>query len=169
MRLVAALALATSLAAITALFQTTKPIANDYLLQSVEKMNDSSSHKSKKERDNNTSDDVNLNRWGWLWQAINKVFIFVLAGWAVGRLTMQFRRHILIFLGLVIVFDFVLVLTGLVKFALRWENIESVFQVIKNVVIGVGFVEFLSILFGLWAGVRGIYLAEQHQQAPCTG
>ena len=77
---------------------------------------------------------------------------------------MQFRRWIAIFVGIVIVFDFLLVLTGLVELNVRWENIARIFEAIKSAIISIGFVEFLSILIGMWAGVKGFLAAERRQQ-----
>jgi hypothetical protein len=169
MRLLIALLFATALAALTTLVTTSgqksKLMTNGYVLQTKEQDKNYPDHDSRNGNNNNSSSEDRLDRWGWLWQAINKVFIFVLAGWAVGRLSMQFRKLIFIFLGLVIVFDFLLVQAGLVQFTVRWENIESIFQIIKQAIIGIGVVEFLSILAGLWAGLMGFRSAERRQRA----
>jgi len=158
--LLAAVTLAAISTALTTSAQMSKPMTNGYLLQSQDKEQQNSHNGHLPNSEENGNDN-----WGWLWQAINKVLIFVLAGWAVGRLSMQFRKLILIFLALLLFFDFLLVQAGLVQLTVRWENIESIFQAIKQAIMGIGVVEFLSILIGLWAGVTGFLSAERRQQA----
>jgi hypothetical protein len=166
MRLFLALLLATALAAsivaITPLEEKNKPMTNGHVLQSQEQEKD---HDSRNGHLGNSSREDSLNRWGWLWQAVNKVFIFVLAGWAIGRLAMQFHKLILIFVAFVLVFDFLLVQAGLVEFRLRWENIEDIFQAIKRAILGIGVVQTVSIFLGLWTGIKGFLSAERRQKA----
>lgn len=165
MRLIIAFLFATAVAAVLTAITTSgqkHSMTNGYVLQSQGKEQEHNSHNGHLD---GSSEENGSDRWWWLWQAINKVFIFVLAGWALGRLSMQFRKLILIFLALVLVFDFLIVQTGLVQLTVRWENLESIFQAIKQAIMGIGVVEFLSILIGLWAGVTGFLSAERRQQA----
>lgn len=165
MRLIIALALATLLAVIGTLGQkNTKPMMNGRALQSEYQEKNNPAHDSRNGDAITAPDEDSLSRLSWLWQAINKVMIFVLTGWALGRLFMQFRRWIAIFVGIVIVFDFLLVLTGLVELNVRWENMARIFEAIKSAIISIGFVEFLSMLIGMWAGVKGYLAAERRQQ-----
>jgi len=167
MRLVLALLFAAALSALTTAMITSgqKNETDEYALQSeVQEKNlakpDSSNGQSAPVSDNDHSD-----RWAWLWQAISSVIIFVLAGWGVGRLSMQFRKIIAIFIALVFVFDFLLVQFGLVEFRLRWENVEQVFHAFKRLFIALGFVPSISIVVGLWAGISGFRAAERRQKA----
>lgn len=86
---------------------------------------------------------------------LNKIVIFILAGWAFGRLFMQFRRIIVFFLGLFIIFNFVLMLSGVVSLKIQWDDMEPIFQAVKMMLINIGFLSFMSILIGLWIGVKG--------------
>jgi hypothetical protein len=167
MRLVLALLFAAALSALTTVMITSgqKNETDEYALQSVEQEKNHAKPDSSNGQSAPVSDDNRSDRWTWLWQAISSVLIFVLAGWGVGRLSMQFRKVIAIFIALVLVFDFVLVQIGVVEFRLRWENVEQVFQAFKRIFIAVGFVPSVSILVGLWAGVSGYLSAERRQKA----
>jgi len=99
--------------------------------------------------------EKNTDPWQTLKKTFNKILIFALAGWAFGRLFMQFRRVILFFFGQYIIINFLLMLTGLVEFKFQWALIEPIFQTAKMAIINVGFASFVSILFGIWFGVKG--------------
>jgi len=167
MRLVLALLFAAALSALTTAIITSgqKNETDEYALQSAEPERNNTKPDSSNGQSAPVSDDDHSDRWTWLWQAISSVLIFVLAGWGVGRLSMQFRKIIAIFVALVLVFDFVLVQIGLVEFRLRWENVEQVFQASKRVLIALGFVPSISILVGVWAGISGYLSGERRQKA----
>jgi len=167
MRLVLALLFAAALSALTTAIIASgqRNETDEYALQSeVQEKN-----LAKPDSSNGQSDDISnkdhSDNWTWLWQAVGSVVVFVLAGWGIGRLSMQFRKVIAIFLALVFVFDFLLVQFGLVEFRLRWENVEQVFQACKRLFIALGFVPSISILVGLWAGISGFRAAERRQKA----
>lgn len=100
-------------------------------------------------------DDESQNNFDWLFGAVNKVIFLVLFGWAAGRVFMQFRRLIVIFLGLLVIFNFALNQTGLVDFIIRYDQVQLIFDKLKATVWDMGFVDFVAIVAGLWAGVKG--------------
>ncbi|MFQ5630164.1 MAG: hypothetical protein ACE5I1_15455 [bacterium] len=104
------------------------------------------------------------NDFGWLFQAVNKIVFLVLFGWAAGRVFMQFRRLIIVFIGVLIISNFALDQTGLVDFIIRYDQLEQIFNQIKAVVWGIGFVDFFAIIAGLWAGVSGFLVSHNGQQ-----
>ena len=100
-------------------------------------------------------------KWDWLWLAVNKVLLFVLAGWGVGRVLTQFRRWFLIIFGVLVIFNFLLTQTGLVEVTFHYENLDAVFAAFKVWAMRVGWVEVISFVLGLWAGVSGVLSTEK--------
>jgi len=113
--------------------------------------------------DHSAADDSNI--LDWLLLALNRVLIYVLAGWGFGRISFQFRKAILIVIGLVVVVDFILTIAGIIDIKVRWENLESVFTTLKRLVKAIGIVECVSLILGVWAGGRGARVAERRLQA----
>jgi len=96
-----------------------------------------------------------------IWVAVGKVGFWVLLGWAVGRLLLQLRRIILLFIGLVILVDALVVLSGFVEVRFNLQQLEALFEVLKWAVVRVGFVQALSLGLGIWAGVQGVLISER--------
>lgn len=103
-------------------------------------------------------------RWEWIFEAINKVLIYVLFGWAFGRIFMQLRRWIVIFLGILVISNFLLVQIGLIELTVQYENLEKIFQTIKVAIVNFGLIEFISSLIGLWAGISGFWVVERRRK-----
>lgn len=97
----------------------------------------------------------NSDPWQKFKPFLNKVLISILAGWAFGRLFIQVRRIVLFFIGLFIIFDFVLMLGGIIKITFTLELIRSTYQTVQAVIDSIGLESFISILLGFWVGVKG--------------
>lgn len=107
-------------------------------------------------------DDSDLN---WFFRALNRVLLYVLFGWAVGRLLTQFRRIIVVTIGVIIIADMLLYASGLLIIQLGEEPLDRLFMALKELFWGMGFIDFFAVAVGVWAGVMGQLVAERRQRA----
>lgn len=99
------------------------------------------------------------SNWSWAIEAINKALLFVLFGWAVGRVFMQFRRWIVVVLGILVVANFLMAQTGLVQITFQYENLVEFYDSLKVAIMNFGLIPFISVLIGIWAGVSGYFVS----------
>lgn len=85
---------------------------------------------------------------------ISSIILCFLAGWALGRLLMQFKGIILSFIGLFILFNFFLLQTEVVIPIFNFSVLGKIFPLLKACITKMGFISFMSLLAGAWFGGR---------------
>jgi uncharacterized membrane protein (Fun14 family) len=158
MRLALSIFFAVAMAMAAQLFQSDKaPLnaSNGYPLQQNEQMRPPANNHQRRDDPEAAPEASSVPGWSWLWSAVNRVLPYVLVGWALGRLVVQFRNMILAFLGLLVLFNFFLAQTGIIQFTVSWNDFISISTAIQEMIISIGIVETISMLLGSWAGITG--------------
>ncbi len=158
MRLALAIFFAVAVAMAAQLLQSDRTPSNTsdgFPLQRNEEVTPPPQNHQRRDDRESAPEERSVAAWNWLWNAVNRVLPYVLVGWALGRLVVQFRNMILAFIGLLVLFNFFLAQSGIIKFTVSWSDFVSISAAMQEAIISIGIIETISLLLGSWAGITG--------------
>jgi uncharacterized membrane protein YbjE (DUF340 family) len=159
MKFLLALALAAFVALIVLIKNTNMPDRKAVPEQQLEKNMELSSRSLEKTDRQQPADipDFREKPWNVIFFAINKVFLVVVAGFALGKLfkkTREFISSVSFFvLAVLVLLLIALNNMGLIEFKVLWQNFTLLFDLLKSALITLGLVNTIAIFLGLWSGL----------------
>jgi len=94
--------------------------------------------------------------------SLYQVLVFVLVGWATGRLFTQFRKIILPFLAVVIIINYILYINAVLRF--DENSLGNALSSMLKIMEYLGGVAVASTILGIWAGRSGAMAVERRNR-----